>query len=75
MDNNSLTAIFFILILLILVCFNYNLLFTDIESFDNNFTDSKCCCTENSIDKCNKYGKSCVCDYFDKNKHFCQSPY
>ena len=54
---------------------NYNIILNNVESFDNNFTDDKCCCTKNTIDKCNKYGKSCVCDYYDKNKHFCQSSY
>lgn len=75
MDNNSLVALFFIVILILLITTNYNLIFNKIESFENNFTDSGCCCNENSIDKCNQYGKSCVCDYIDKNKHFCQSTY
>ena len=45
------------------------------ESFENNFTDSSCCCNKDTIDKCNKYGKSCVCDYYDKNKYLCQNAY
>ena len=47
------------------------------ESFNNynQFSKSECCCTQDNIDKCNNWGKSCVCDYFDKNKHFCQAYY
>lgn len=75
MDNTSLVAIFFILVILGLVLNNYKLLINTNESFENNFTNSQCCCTENEINKCNKYGKSCVCDYFEKNKYLCQSSY
>lgn len=75
MDNNSVIALFFILILILLITTNYNLIFNNIESFENNFTNSQCCCDENSINKCNKHGKSCVCDYYEKNKHYCQSTY
>ena len=73
MDNQSILALLFIFILVILIFMNYNLF--KVESFENNFTNSNCCCDQNTIDKCNKYGKSCVCDYYDKNKHFCQSSY
>ena len=75
MDNISLIAIFFILILLILIISNYNSISNNIESFENNFTEDKCCCNENEINKCNQYGKSCVCDYIEKNKYLCQNPY
>ena len=73
MDNQSVLALLFISILIILIFMNYNLF--KVESFQNNFTDSSCCCHENTISKCNKYGKSCVCDYYDKNKYLCQNPY
>ena len=75
MDSNSFIAIFFTLTIIILILFNYKLIFNKEESFENNFTNSKCCCTENDINKCNEHGKSCVCDYFDKNKYLCQSNY
>ena len=51
MDNNSVIALFFILILILLITTNYNLIFNNIESFENNFTNSQCCCDENSINK------------------------
>ena len=73
MDNQSVLALLFIFILIILIFMNYNLF--KVESFENNFTNSNCCCSQNTIDKCNKYGKSCICDYYDKNKYLCQNPY
>ena len=73
MDNQSILALLFIFILVILIFMNYNLF--KVESFENNFTDSQCCCDQKTIDKCNKYGKSCVCDYYNKNKYLCQHPY
>jgi len=75
MDNNLLIGLFFLLLLISIFIMNYKIILNNIESFDNNFTDDKCCCSKNAIDKCNKYGKSCVCDYYDKNKHLCQSSY
>lgn len=75
MDNISLVALFFILILLILILTNYKLISNNKESFQNNFTDSKCCCTSNEINKCNSHGMSCVCDYYEKNKYLCQPSY
>ena len=41
----------------------------------NNFTDSSKCCGQHQINKCNAYGKTCVCDYFNKNSYFCQSTF
>lgn len=75
MDNNTLIGIFFILILISLILTNYKLIFNKVENFENNFTDSQCCCNENTIYKCNSFGKSCVCDYYNKNKYLCQSSY
>ena len=75
MDNNTLIGIFFILILITLFIKNYKLIFNNVENFENNFTDNQCCCNENTINKCNQYGKSCVCDYYDKNKYLCQNSY
>ncbi len=75
MDNNLLIALFFLGILLLLVITNYKIIFNRIEKFENNFTDDQCCCHKKDINKCNKYGKSCVCDYIDKNKFLCQSSY
>ena len=75
MDSQTLMCLGFIVILILLVLCNFNLLFRNHESFENNFTDSSCCCDKNTIDKCNKYGKSCVCDYYDKNKYLCQNAY
>jgi len=75
MELTSLIALFFVLTLLILILTNYNLFFRDVESFDNNFTESKCCCDSNEINKCNSQGMSCVCDYYEKNKYLCQPSY
>lgn len=75
MDNNLLFGIAFLLLLISIFITNYKIILNNVESFDNNFTDQGCCCNKNTINKCNKYGKSCVCDYFDKNKYLCQSSY
>lgn len=75
MDNNSLIGIFFIFTLITLILMNYKLILNNVESFENNFTDDQCCCNGNTIDRCNSYGKSCVCDYFNKNKYLCQNAY
>ena len=75
MDSQTLMCLGFVIILILLVICNFNLLFPNHESFENNFTDSSCCCHENTINKCNKYGKSCVCDYYDKNRYLCQNAY
>tara|TARA_B100001175_G_C19418992_1_gene595090 strand:- start:50 stop:271 length:222 start_codon:yes stop_codon:yes gene_type:complete len=73
MDNNFIIGMIILVTLIFLFINNYKLLF--IEKMQNNFTDSSNCCGQHEIDKCNSYGKTCVCDYFKKNSYFCQSAF
>lgn len=77
MEYQIIYGILFLLILLGLLFFNSDILMNQKETYKNYnyFSNDECCCNQDSIDKCNAWGKSCVCDYFDKNKHFCQAYY
>ena len=77
MDYKVVFGLLFLGVLIGLIACNYKIMLANQESFmnQNNFTNSQCCCSQKDIDKCNSWGKSCVCDYFDKNKHFCQAYY
>jgi len=72
-------CLIFCLLILITMIFlfinNYKLLIIKQENFKNNFTNDKDCCSHNAINECNKYGKTCVCDYFKKNSYFCENSY
>ena len=73
MDSIFIIGMIILFTLIFLFFNNYKLLI--IEKMQNNFTDSSKCCGQHQIDKCNAYGKTCVCDYFNKNSYFCQSAF
>jgi|AACY02.7.fsa_nt_gi hypothetical protein len=75
MKDLSIIGFLFLIIIVGIILCNYTILLQNKENFTNNFTDSACCCSSEDIGKCNSWGKTCVCDYFDKQKHFCQSFY
>ena len=63
-----------LLFLIFLFINNYKIIMINPEKFRNKFTNDNCC-THNNIGECNKYGKTCVCDYFKKNSYICQDSY
>jgi len=75
MDYCLLLCLFILITMILLFINNYKLLIIKNETFRNNFTENKNCCTHNSINECNKYGKTCVCNYFKKNSYLCQDSY
>lgn len=75
MDFSLIISLLILITMILLFINNYKLLIMNKENFNNNFTKDKKCCSHNAINECNKYGKSCVCNYFEKNKYFCQDSY
>ena len=76
MDICLIFGILILIFMLILLCGNYKIILINNEKFTNKFTNDKNCnCSQKNIEECNKYGKSCVCNYFQKNSHYCQDSY
>jgi len=76
MDIYFIFGIIIFIVMILLLCGNYKIILLQTEKFSNKFTnDRNCNCSQKNIEECNTYGKSCVCDYFQKNSHFCQDAY
>ena len=72
--QHNLILLIFIIFIIGMILMNYKIILNNKKSF-NNFTNSQCCCTSDTIYKCNKESKSCICDYYDKSSFLCQKQY
>jgi len=79
MIYNYMIKIYVILILIAIILILIYAIYRKktIDSFDNlesNLFTYDTCCSQDEIKKCESYGKTGVCNYFQKNKScLCQS--
>ena len=77
-NSNLLIIVFITGLIIVGLIFFYKRKAT-IDSFDNlehNLYSYDSCCTQEDIAKCQTYGKTCVCNYYQNNKScLCQNAF